>query len=91
MNRMNDVTEHARKRSQQRAIPTFVMGLVLDYGRIAYRHGAEVAYLDKAGRRALKRDLGRKVYARIEDQLDVYVVADGSVITTAHREKRIKH
>ncbi len=55
MNRMNDVTEHARKRSQQRAIPTFVMGLVLDYGRIAYRHGAEVAYLDKGGSQSTEK------------------------------------
>ena len=91
MRRLNDITEHAKKRGQQRAIPIFVAELVLDYGCVVYRHGAEVAYLDKAARKALKRDMGPKIYSRIEDQLDVYVVADGSVITIAHRGKRIKH
>ncbi len=88
---MNDLTQHAQKRSQQRGIPPFIMELILDYGRCMYRHGADVHYLDKSGRRALKRDLGSKIFARIEDQLNVYVVADNEVITAAHRIKRIKH
>ena len=60
-------------------------------GRCQRRHGADVHYLDKSCRRALKRDLGTKKYARIEDKLNVYVVADDKVITVAHRTKRIKH
>jgi hypothetical protein len=88
---MNNLTQHAYKRSQQRGIPPFVMELILDYGSCLHRHGADVYYLDKSGRRALKRELGAKIYARIEDQLNVYVVSDSNVITVAHRNERIKH
>ena len=88
---MNNLTQHAHKRSQQRGIPPFVLGLVTDYGQCKYSHGAEVYFLDKRGRRNLKRELGKQIYARIEDQLNVYVVLDGSVITVAHRIHRIKH
>lgn len=91
MKPINDITRHARKRSQQRAIAPFVMELIMNYGRVTHRHGAEVTSLDKAGRKELKRYLGHKVYVKIEDQLNVYVVADGSIITTAHRDKRIRH
>ena len=91
MKPMKDITGHARKRSQQRAIAPFVMELVMKYGRVTYRHGAKVIFLDKVARKKLKRYLGHKVYARIEDQFDVYVVADGSIVTTAHRDKRIRH
>jgi hypothetical protein len=88
---MNNLTQHAHKRSQQRCIPPFILGLIMDYGKCKYSHGAEVYYLDNHGRRQLKKELGRKIYARIEDQLNVYVVMNGSVITTAHRIQRIKH
>jgi hypothetical protein len=88
---MNNLSQHARIRSQQRGISPFVMELILDYGRCQRRHGADVHYLDKSCRRALKRDLGTKKYARIEGKLDVYVVAAKEVITVAHRIKRIKH
>jgi len=88
---MNNLTQHAYLRSQQRGIPPFVMELIMDYGSSVRCHGAEVHYLDKPGRQALKRALGPKIYARIEDQLNVYVVADKNVITVAHRTKRIKH
>ena len=88
---MNNLTQHAHKRSQQRGIPPFVMELIMDYGRCVRRHGADKHFLDKPSRRALKRDLGTKIYTRIEDQLNVYVVADKNVITAAHRTKRIRH
>ena len=88
---MNNLTQHAYLRSQQRGIPPFVMGLILDYGSCKYSHGAVVYYLDKNSRRALKRHLGPKIYTRMEDQFDVYVVADNNVITVAHRTKRMKH
>ena len=88
---MNNLTQHAHKRSQQRGIPPFILGLIIDYGNCKYSHGAEVYFLDKRGRQRLKRELGRKDYARIEDQLNVYVVLDGCVVTVAHRTHRIKH
>lgn len=88
---MNYMTEHAQRRSQQRGISPFILGLIIDFGQCTYRHGAEVYFLDKLGRRKLQRELGKKVYARFEDQLNIYVVLDGSVITVAHRIHRIKH
>lgn len=84
-------TKHAETRYQQRAISPFIIGLVMDHGRVVRRSGADLYFLDKSSRRALKKDLGAKVYSRIADQLDVYVVADTSVVTAAHRTKRIKH
>lgn len=88
---MNNMTQHAQARSQQRGIPPFVAELIMDYGQCIRRHGADVHFIDKAGRKALKRELGTKIYARIEDQLNIYVVARDEVITVAHRVKRIKH
>ena len=66
------------------------MELILDYGSCKRSHGAEVYYLDKRGRYALERELGKKRYAHVEDQLNIYVVEDTRVITVAHRTKRIK-
>lgn len=88
---MNYLTEHALTRTQQRCIPPFILGLIIDHGQCKYSHGAEVYFLDKTGRRKLQKELGRKVYARIEDQLNIYVVLDEQVITAAHRVHRIKH
>ena len=87
---MNELTKHATERSQSRGIPPFVMNLVMDHGRRAFRDGAEVFFLDKSSRKSIRRELGRKLYARIEDQLNVYVVANDQVVTAAHRLKRMR-
>lgn len=87
-----NLTKHARARSQQRAIPEFVMDLLVSYGKSKRRHGAEVYYLDKFSRKQLRQYIGSIIYSRISDLLDCYVVIadDGAVITTGKRLKQIK-
>jgi len=90
MQRTESFSKHAIHRSQQRAIPPFIVELVLDYGKSARKHGADVYFLDNQGRKRIEQALGRKIYTRMIDQLDVYVVCEGQVITVGHRTKRIK-
>ena len=93
MNNSIAFTKHAFKRCQQRAIPPFIVDLIIDYGRITRRHSSDVYYLDKNAKTEIKRLLGRKIYARVSDQLNVFVVLEGEVLTVAHRTKRtsVKH
>ena len=90
MNTSVAFTKHALQRCQQRGIPPFIVDLVIDHGRITRRHGADVYYLDKSARRQIKRLLGRKLYARINDQLDIYIVLEDEILTVAHRTKRTR-
>lgn len=89
---MLDDSKHAQVRAQKRAIPPFVRDLLVDYGRVVRRHGADVYFLDRKARKALQRDMGCLVYKRLCDLLDSYVVVGegGTVITAAHRFKRAK-
>jgi hypothetical protein len=89
---MRAETRHAEMRRQQRAISPFVVSLLRDYG-VGMRHdGAEVRFFDKASRRRVRSELGIRIYAAIEPQLDAYAVlsAEGTLITTAWRLKRLK-
>ena len=76
---------------QQRSIPPFLIELVMDFGDTKRSHGADLYFFNKRSRRKLKKSLGPKIYARIKDQLDIYVVENGGqIITAAPRIKRIK-
>ena len=87
---MSHLTKHAAQRRQQRSISPFIMDLILGYGETSHHGGAELSFLTKRGRRTLERDLGHRIYARIADQLDVYVVHhDERIITAAKRISRI--
>ena len=89
---MEKFSRHAEHRIKGRAIAPFVVDLILNYGHQVNRGGAEVSYLTRAGRRQLVKDLGQRIYARIADQLDVYVVhSNGTIITAAKRLDRIRH
>ena len=85
------LTAHAERRLQQRAIPEVVLEWLLHFGTPVQQDGSEVYCLDKASRRRLQRHLGRRLYRRVEDLLDVYVVVsrDGTVITAGHRLERM--
>jgi len=87
-----NITSHAEARAQQRAIPPLILDWLDRYGvRERAGAGAEIAYFDKNSRRALERDVGRTVVARLGDLLDAYAVVDGNtVITVGHRYKRIE-
>ncbi|MGG5890698.1 hypothetical protein ACLF3G_26745 [Falsiroseomonas sp. HC035] len=85
-------TRHASVRRQQRAIPAFVVGLLMDQGACMRHQGAEVYYADKAARRRIRRSLGCRIHAIVETYLDAYVVCgdDGHVVTTAWRTQRLR-
>jgi hypothetical protein len=88
------MTTHAEIRHQQRAIPTIVTSLIMDYGASMYHKGAEVRFLDKQGRRRLKKALGGdRNLGVIERWLNSYVVVgdNAEVITVARRRHRLRH
>jgi hypothetical protein len=77
-------TRHATIRCQQRGIQTGVVNAILEYGKRRRRRGADICYMDKAGRERAWSDMGRKAYAKIADRLHTYLVIgdDGKIITT---------
>ncbi len=85
-------TAHAKVRMQQRAIPSSVVTLLLDYGeRAPDGHGGEIFYFGKRGRRRVLRSKGQAVSRRLEGHWrDYVVVADGQVVTCGKRYRRIR-
>jgi len=84
------LTEHARVRMQQRAIPRAAVEALLAYGKGAHdHHGATILYFDKAARRRLRRERLDRV---LEHQLDAFAVValNGEVVTVGHRSRRIR-
>lgn len=57
---MENLSQHAVTRMQQRGIPRVALECLLEYGRLQYdHHGAAIVFLDKAARRRLARDLSQ--------------------------------
>ena len=85
-------TAHGAARCRQRGIRHEVVDLLLDYGQQGRHHGADVIYMNKKARLQARRELGRRMFARIADRLDAYLVVsdDGAVITGAPRLRRLK-
>jgi hypothetical protein len=85
-------TAHAQARQQQRAVRLEAIEGILDHGQAARRRGADSYFLDKAGRRRLRQDLGEQGFRAIERWLDTYVVVsdDGQIITVARRTRRLR-
>ena len=49
---MENLSQHAVTRMQQRGIPRIALECLLEYGRLQYdHHGAAIVFLDKAARR----------------------------------------
>ena len=88
------ISQHARTRMQQRGIDPFVLELALRFGRKHYdHHGGVRRVFDKPSRRRIQKDLGKNVYEHIRPLLDTVVihdVAEQTVITVAHRLKRVR-
>ena len=89
---VNRFTSHALIRCQQRGISHALVDIVYAYGRRSYNKGAEVRFMDKCSRRLAERRLGPEAYRQIAGKLDFYIVisTDGSVLTVAHRNVRLK-
>lgn len=84
-----NLTEHARTRMQQRAIPPAVVEALLAYGEEEHdHHGGSILYFNKAARQRLERE--RRI-RDLERYLDAYAVVAGTgeIITVGHRDKRI--
>lgn len=89
---MMHLSQHATRRSQQRAIPPMVIDLLLEFGSSEPAgDGASKVFFDKTARRRLKTYAGT-LSGIINEHLDVYVVvdADNKVITAAHLTERIR-
>lgn len=92
MPKVIQMTHHAKARSQQRAINSQTIGVILDFGReIPSFRNRSVVFMDKAARRRAKEALGRAAYAKIEARLDAAIVIanSGIVITCVYRRSRI--
>ena len=85
-------TTHAKIRMQQRAIPSSVVNLLLDYGEKVFAgRGSEIFYFGKRGRRRVLRSKGQAVSRRLEGHWNAYaVVSDGRVVTCGKRYRRIR-
>lgn len=87
---MIELTRHARTRMQQRGIREDALFFILEYGREMHDHrGCTVFQFDRRARQRAERDLGRERIRRLCHWMNSYVVmADGAVITVAHRRRR---
>ena len=88
-----NMTHHAQKRRQQRAIVPFLIDLLRDFGKCEPAGGGTTRmYFDKIARRRVKAHMG-PLARLVNDHLDVYVVAspEEQIITVAHLTKRIRH
>lgn len=86
------ISQHARRRMQQRAIPSLMLEIVFTYGREELQDGASVVYLDRRARERAKRDI-KDLLARFDKLEDTYLVAandTGSIVTAGHRRHRVR-
>lgn len=84
------LTRHAKARMQQRGIPHQVIDWLLAYGEIDHQHGAQLYYFTARSRKALARDVGRRMLQRHEKALDAYLVCAGDgIATVGHLYQRV--
>ncbi len=84
---MNNRTDHAMIRAQQRGIRDVRIDLVIKYGTTEHVRGARSYWMDNAARRRAKNSSDGELYRKHADRLNFYVVVshDECVITVAHR------
>lgn len=86
------LTQHARTRSQQRAIPPILVDLLLRFGtHQPAGSNATKVFFDKRSRKQIHAYAGQ-LAGLLEEHLHVYAVIndDDQVITVAHRKERIR-
>ena len=89
---MENLTQHAVTRMQQRGIKPHTVELLFRCGVEEYDHrGGTILYFDKQSRQRLRHQYGVEAIKKIERQLDAYAVIaeNGAVVTVGHRTKRI--
>lgn len=92
MNLNLNLTDHAKKRMQQRSIPQMVLDWLINFGQSEPAgDGARKYFFDKTSRKNFKKYAGQ-LYGPLEQYLDAYVVlaSDSSVVTVAVRCEHIR-
>ena len=87
------LSTHAAERAQQRGIRCKQLQALLDYGTSKIRHGGcEVVFMDKTARDRARSTLSRTAFAQLEPAFDTYLVLadDGTIVTCAHRTKKLR-
>ncbi len=90
---MENLTQHAMARMQQRGFNLKIVDYLLQCGtEIHDHHGATIIFFDKHARQRLQKHCGSERYRQMERQLDAYaVVSDaGAIMTVGHRVRRIR-
>lgn len=85
------ISQHARQRFRQRAIPPFVVDLLDDYGSCVRVDSASRLFFDKKARARLKRVFSESTLKTLDRWFNVYAVVsdDGTVVTVGHRHSRV--
>jgi len=84
------ISKHAERRCQQRGISPLAIETILDYGHFNYVGGAKSWSMNRLEKSFARHDLGKE-YKNIEKKLGFLVVShDGTLITAAHKMKRLK-
>jgi hypothetical protein len=85
-------TWHGLARCQQRAIRPEVVDILWNFGEQGHHRGADILYMNHEARQRARRELGRRVFARMEARLNAYLVVsgDGALITAGRRSRRLK-
>jgi len=89
---MENLTQHALTRMQQRGIKLHTVEMLFQCGAKEHDHrGGTILYFDKQARQRLRRQHGAEQVKKIDGHLDTYAVIakDGSIMTVGHRTKRI--
>ena len=61
------LTDHARSRSQQRAIPEIVLDGLLSYGKAVHdHHGSLIVFFDHRAKNRLRREWGELEFRHYE-------------------------
>lgn len=87
---MQNITNHARMRSQQRGILTEAMSMVLRFGNACRVRGGESYFMDSTAHQLAKSSSDSNLYRKIADRLNFYVIVghDGGIVTVAHSNRR---
>jgi hypothetical protein len=81
------LTEHGRKRAEQRAIPDVVLDVLLEFGEIDEQKGnTSLVELDRRRRKALVKSLKKLMRSLANDAPPFAVIGDnGRIITVGHK------
>lgn len=88
-----EMSRHAYERSQQRAISSMQLDLLIQFGtRVHAGQGTTKVYFDKAARKRIQSYAG-SLAEKLSEYLDVYAVLsdEDKVVTTSYLSKRIRH